>query len=265
MDSFNIHRFGKTLHWYLSINFRTLLIRIIGIGIFVFLIEFIYWQCMGNVIQNTNALLFKNALYLTGPIFLIFLLGMSDIFYNMEKNSNRESFLMLPASNMEKFCSALLYVTIVWPVGICLSVAIGDTLRMMIRAVAFGDVWASGIPAIMRALRPWDFQHGEWQTVIFMVLMLLFIHSLFILTGTLLRKQAFVVNIVTLCVILVISGRFIYKADETEVSVFAHPLVYVLDVAFIVLISFNYWASYHIFKGFQLITNKWTNYEFHKR
>jgi len=31
------------------------------------------------------------------------------------------------------------------------------------------------------------------------------------------------------------------------------------------LTCFNYWASFHVFKHFELITNKWTNYDILKR
>jgi hypothetical protein len=39
----------------------------------------------------------------------------------------------------------------------------------------------------------------------------------------------------------------------------------VLAVVLPLLAVINYWASFHIFKGFQLITNKWTNYDILKR
>jgi hypothetical protein len=40
---------------------------------------------------------------------------------------------------------------------------------------------------------------------------------------------------------------------------------YILAVLLPLFAVFNYWASFRIFKNFQLITNKWLNYDFHKR
>ena len=40
---------------------------------------------------------------------------------------------------------------------------------------------------------------------------------------------------------------------------------YILAILLPLLSVFNYWASFHIFKNFQLITNKWTNYDILKR
>ena len=39
---------------------------------------------------------------------------------------------------------------------------------------------------------------------------------------------------------------------------------WVTAIAFLIFSVLNYWASFHIFKAFQLITNKWLNYDFHK-
>ena len=41
-------------------------------------------------------------------------------------------------------------------------------------------------------------------------------------------------------------------------------MAYVLTTFFAVFSVVNYWASFHIFKAFELITKKWINYEFHK-
>ena len=51
------------------------------------------------------------------------------------------------------------------------------------------------------------------------------------------------------------------KYVSQEVGFFAYVLAVVLPL----LSIFNYWAAFHIFKGFQLITNKWTNYDILKR
>jgi hypothetical protein len=100
--------------------------------------------------------------------------------------------------------------------------------------------------------------------------------SLMIICGTLLRKYAFVVAslIIILCSILLSwtihhFGLFLFWGDvwkdgvhyESEVG----ALAYVLAVLLPALAVFNYWASFHIFKHFELITNKWTNYDIFKR
>ena len=55
-----------------------------------------------------------------------------------------------------------------------------------------------------------------------------------------------------------------WSAKSVQIIHKVGALGYFLTVALPLLSIFNYWASYRIFKGFQLITNKWTNYDFFK-
>ena len=55
-----------------------------------------------------------------------------------------------------------------------------------------------------------------------------------------------------------------WSAKSVQIVHKVGALGYFLTVALPLLSIFNYLASFHIFKGFQLITNKWTNYDFHK-
>ena len=104
-------------------------------------------------------------------------------------------------------------------------------------------------------------------------------HSLYILSGTLLRKYSFVVSSLVLILSIILTAWIVEKLDlkvfyvetieipNTKVDYVQKTGVmgYVLAVLLPALAVFNYWASFQIFKGFQLITNKWTNYDILKR
>lgn len=263
MESFNINRFGKTLRWYLSVNFRNLMIRMMGYTIFVFLGGMLMWRVMTNIEYAQSFSIF---------IFISLVVGLSTIFSDMNKKASRESLLMLPASNLEKFLAAVFYVTVVWALGVFLSFAIGDTLRMTVRSLSYGDEWVSGIPALMDAMTPIDFQRIWLPETVFYVLLTVFTHSMYILGGTWLRKYAFVVTTLVLIAIPVLL-QYVFIEPGKHLNLFVtyngvrsvNPLGYVLDVAFVILSCLNYWASFHIFKHFELITNKWTNYDILKR
>ena len=104
--------------------------------------------------------------------------------------------------------------------------------------------------------------------------MIVWLHSLYTLGGTLLRKYAFVIasivfifSMVCLSYLWKVYGFSIFKTNyEHGELVFeeAGIMAYILSVVFVILSVFNYWASFRIFKGFELITNKWVNYDFHK-
>jgi hypothetical protein len=127
--------------------------------------------------------------------------------------------------------------------------------------------------------------------------MFLWIHSTYTLGGTLLRKYTFVASslvIISAFILAIwlitefdlqifyvdtfIDGQSIdvlrqsgaldangpWSAKSVQIIHKVGALGYFITVALPILSIFNYWASFHIFKGFQLITNKWINYDFHK-
>ena len=268
MESFNIDRFGKTLRWVMAVNFRTLLMWTIGFFAGVFLAEMtIFTFADSTESAQDSALSFEIPFILIGVLACL-----SSIMSDVNKKTKRTAFLMLPASNLEKFLSLVIYVTVVWVACVVLSLMAGDTLRMAVRAICFGDEWISTIPLLLDVLIPIS-QGPLWvPEIVFIVLMLVFIHSLYILGGTWLRKYAFVVSSLVLIALPVVV-QYLCVEPGGHLNLFViydgvrhvNPLSYVLDVMFVILAAFNYWASFRIFKNFELITNKWTNYDILKR
>jgi hypothetical protein len=100
-------------------------------------------------------------------------------------------------------------------------------------------------------------------------------HSLLIIGGTLFRKYSFVISCLVFILFWVI---FVKTMHDFELSMFTSTWendryvsgevgipAYILAILLPLLSIFNYWTSFRIFKGFQLITNKWTNYDILKR
>jgi hypothetical protein len=280
MNNYSFNRFGQTLRWVVGVNFRNLMIWTLGymVGIFlgeqlffVFSSEYSVTNVLGNISQ-----------FCTIFILIALAVGLSTVFYDLNKKTRREAFLMLPASNLEKFLAAVVYVTIVWTFFVALSFIAGDTLRMVYRALVNGDEWISAVPMVLNAIEP-DFLwiYTQESTFEYMVMytivicaFIVWMHSLYIFGGTLLRKYSFVASSVMLILFMMLlawlTGHYhltIFTSnweDDRYVRQEVGALAYALAVVLPLLSVFNYWASYRIFKGFQLITNKWTNYDFHK-
>ena len=140
MNSFNINRFWKTFCWVVATNFRTLMMWAIGSAAGVFLLEMIiisihdpYRNMLTKTAVNMDYIQssyigdLQNVSHLCLTILVIAaLIGLSSVSLNINKKAKREAFLMLPASNLEKFLSAVIYVTVVWTVSIFL--AYGEVL-----------------------------------------------------------------------------------------------------------------------------------------
>ena len=308
MNSFNINRFGQTFRWVVATNFRNFMAWTLGAGVGAFLMEMIFIAM--NIHSdggNYVPLLYSTISQICQIALIIFVLvALSTGFADYQKKAKREAFLMLPSTNLEKFLAVVIYVTVVWSLAGFMAFAVGDTLRMAVRALAFGNEWYSLVPKVLdmfgEMIPPFDegmMIHTISYKVcapIVMIGLLIWIHSIYILGGTLLRKYTFVVSSLVIISAFLLMTWLIFKfninafyvdtvidgqslealrqagaltdgeipAESIQVLHKVGVMGYFLTVALPILSIFNYWASFHIFKGFQLITNKWTNYDFHK-
>ena len=291
MNSFDINRFGKTFRWVFATNFRNFLAWTLGAAVGVFLLEIILIAFNvhpngGNYIHVLNT----NISQICAIALIIYVLvALSTGYADYLKKPQREAFLMVPSSNLEKFLAVVIYVTVVWSLAGFLAFAVGDTLRMAVRALFFHNEWYSLVPIVLKntilAISPEVPDDTAFVTtaykvtwIFFFISSIFWIHSLFTLGGTLMRKYSFVVSSVVgiLFVMLYVwvgrkfdlAGFYTETVNDANSALVYYKvgaLAYGLCVLFPLLSIFNYWASFHIFKGFQLITNKWTNYDILKR
>ena len=320
MNSFSINRFGKTLRWVVSVNYRKLLMWSIGVAMVVFAVEMI----MLKTNQNTSPYSMVSGFAVLSMLLLglASLILISSIVSSINEKRKREAFLMLPSTNLEKYLSLVAYTTVISIVCIFLAIVVGDSLRMLWAWVSgysneiMGTTiptrhngvtyywYSSAIPMLLNNLTPHIISNGFFyitddgkMKIVYMctngyliahyvmvVASVVWIHSLFTFSGTLLRKYAFVVSGIVVFFIMWLygwaehyglglyehsyyqePGREGFNQFETVVSMVNSSIASVVLLLLTSLTIFNYWASYHIFKGFQLISNKWTNYDILKR
>ena len=281
MKDFDIKRFCKTFRWVFSVNFRDLAIWSLGLAVGLFLVNTIMLTLRSGDNHDGLGYVTFNVIY----VIVSYLVCLGSIFVPYTKKGKREALLMLPATNLEKYLAIVLYVTVIGGLAIFLGFALGDTLRMVVRSVFYGDRWMTMIPAVWDILTPSIYPaNGHCDVVEPMSYLLIhfisvvgsfvWVHSLYMLGGTLLRKYAFVfTSLFGIALLLLLTwlmkqmsismSQTVYIDDQYVRVVNASE--YVFCVIEYVLIVFNYWASYRVFKGFQLITNKWMNYDLLKR
>lgn len=279
MNGFDINRFCKTFRWYLSMNIRNTLAWTGGFVVAVFLAGLIFF------VFNPNNL---DDLAQFGVIFIIIGLcaGTCTFISDFNKKTKRVAFLTLPASNLEKYLSAVIYAVTVYAFALFLSVVLGDTLRMVFRSLIYGDEWRSAIPMVIdkMTLSLWFHPYAPeliWFDImlaIVFVAIILWLHSTYTLGGTLLRKYSFVITSISWITCFILFVKFMsffqlpmfhtqWKWEHGTPALESYEIgimSYVVAVTLIIFSVFNYWASFHIFKNYQLITNKWFNYDFHK-
>ena len=309
MNSFSINRFGQTFRWVLATNFRNFLAWTLGAAVGVFLMEMILIAF--NITPdggNYVPVLYSTISQICQIALIIFVLvALSTGFADYQKKPQREAFLMLPSTNLEKFLAVVIYVTVVWSLAGFLAFVVGDTLRMAVRALLYGNDWYSLVPKMLDLFGEMIPSYEDGMMIrpisyrvcapIALIGLFVWLHSTYILGGTLLRKYAFVASSLVIISAFILMAwlnqkynlQFFYvdtfidgqsvdalrqsgaldangpwSANSVQVIHKVGALGYFITVALPLLSIFNYWASFHIFKGFQLITNKWTNYDFHK-
>ena len=304
MNSFDIKRFGRTLRWVVSVNFRKMLLWFIGSVLAVFLGEILF-QEMNSYNSNPESMLRNFSQFLVLILIVVSLIMISSIVSSINEKRKREAFLMLPASNSEKYISLVVYSTVICIACAFLAIVLGDSLRMLAywatdyRGPVYADGsqyyssfdeitgkqvlwWSSALPKMLHELTPSITLYGvesyptDYVIAQFAFIFggLLWIHSLYTLGGTLLRKYSFVGTSIFMMLLVILIVRIVVELKLTmfhtqwDQGVLVDYEIglpsWILAIAFPILSVLNYWASFHIFKGFQLITNKWLNYDFHK-
>ena len=307
MNSFSVNRFGQLLGWLINMNRVRLLGFTAGIMFSTFLIQLMLFVFGSSekVVDYLWSCVDFGSFFI--PFLVLFLLSMTyTSFTSVGKNQQRGTFLMIPATNLEKFLSLIVYMTVIC--GLCTIVGyiLGDCLRMACLWIwaqfsadpgaATGEVynynavdgtyylWSTSVYWVFGRLVPhfltvWSsgiyWSWSEWATWILAILVTVWTHSIFTLGSTLLRKYTFAITGIVWFAILLLFMWFNYYfgiSITTKVWINDHykgemvgSMAYVLMVALPLLSYFNYWASFRIFKGFQIITNKWTNYDILKR
>ena len=99
-----------------------------------------------------------------------------------------------------------------------------------------------------------------------------YIHSLFIVGGTLFRRQPFLLTCATIAIVVILLGTILNQMDVSfdfktgvldentrKIITTFHPAFYILHSVLCPLVIFHYWLSYKLFTRMQVINNKWLN------
>ena len=283
MSTFNINRFGQALKCQFLVM-RKMWIRLFGIFTLVMFMAGLFWtRVQGtsydymvenwpaeDVYRNYNHFVEQTVVF--SIIFFCFsmLFGASYLFSQMKDTRKRSAFLLWPVSNLEKYVVNLL-LSIFWLAVITVGAyLLADTLRVIVDW-AMGRVVIWGFPKLAEPFGN-NAAFEYWQTAWMFFTWVFYIHSLYIVGGTLFRRQQFLLTSATIAVVGIllimilnqinpqidfVTGTWNEKT-HTYTQTF-YPFFYILHTTLCALIVFHYWASYKLFTRMQVINNKWLN------
>lgn len=292
MENFNITRFGQALKCHFLVS-RKSWIRIFGIYTLVLFFANLFftrvagwsYSQMEEFYQGEKLVTeYTHLVYQTTGFCMIFfcfamLFGASYLFSQMKDTRKRSAYLLWPVSNGEKYIISLLHSIILMAVITVVSIIAADALRVLIDAIT-GRVIVWGVPLYIDF-----FSSGlDWQSVLMLITWMFYIHSLFIVGGTLFRRFQFlstsaVILIVVILLTIVIKqtgldnidfhfieyeqGEILEQLPDGE-TFYSYRAIYTPRFYFALLggwliIAAHYWASFKLFCRMQVINNKWLN------
>ena len=283
MITFNFNRFSQALKCQFLVS-RKSWIRLFGIFTLVMFVANLFWtrvQGFSYSIMETwpkeDLLRAYNQHVGQSVAFGIFffcismLFGATGMFSQMKDTRKRSAYLLWPVSNLEKYVVSFLLNFFLVAIVTIAAYMLADTLRVLVDWLT-GRVIIWGIPKLADFNgAPFDF----WQSIWMVFAWLFYIHSLYVVGGTLFRRQQFLFTSGTIVVVVILLTMILNQIDresldfkfatghwdpetDTYTQIF-YPAFYILNGVVTLLIFIHYWISYKLFTRMQVINNKWLN------
>lgn len=284
--TFDLHRFGMVLRRDLLTNWKSYFYSIAGlaIGIIMLSISMLYSFPHSYFIVERD-LNYYYECRMTGflaAIFILFIfISACNIFSNMKTKLQRESFMMLPANNLEKYAARFLMMSIGSIIMMLIATLIADFVQFVLSFFMTPGYHASIIGSSLSQIYKAATDAGNnpisilaWQYKIDAAIpgwsFLTMIYSFCLLGGTFFRKQPIILTAVSGIIIFMIIGYCGSELEEWGAFDFFKHLNYdnpgtslcmaiFWSVIFLALAASSLWASYKIFTRMQVICNKWIN------
>ena len=201
----------------------------------------------------------------------LFLCAMGTlIFSNMETKPMREHYLMLPASDAEKYATRFIHITLGGVLTFAVALVVGDVIQFALSFIFHPGIHHSCLWDMIRCFITGSGNQKVADMLLFrgniaaMTIAysgLLWLHSYCTLGGTLLRRHP------TACVALSLMLLIFASNTAPEIGILPRvlspkPTVGATTAVAAILIGLsiaNYVGSYRIFKRMQIICDKFTN------
>ena len=281
MKNFDMHRFATLLKWHLAGNRREILNVFLGLAVGFFVMVMFFTQVL-NVNDGLVEMAGADWMYIArvhqsmaGGVFCIAVtvfVGAARIFRNMKDTPQRTTFLMLPASNLEKWLLRFLHATVLTFLLACAALVAADVVRMLI-APLWGKPFVSGVAWLLtrEAMGMEATMPGRGLFLVILVSIFLVTHATFVLGGTLFRKNPFLLTWFVVLLLAMLVGkisisladvlsehnRVLLQYDNRGLQ--ADWLTWVGTAIHYLLAIAMYWLSYKVFTRMQVINNKWLN------
>lgn len=272
MKNFNLNRFGHVVRLDVQTHrkryVKYLLVLYIA-SLFVELVNFYKPSRYGT--EHVGATLDTAAQLFTVFMSWAMLVGASTLFENLKTKGGRQAELTLPATNLERFLSRYLIVTVGIFVLFLAGFVAADLTRMAVMPLlghslpsalpAFFDLWLGPDDHILTIDGAPVSRMLYAQLCLMVTLGMVLTHACYLAGSSLLRKNAFVLTTLVLFALLVFTGWFTVEAIGHRFEVFTSLTsewqLGCVNFVLLALIVGCYWLTWRRFCRIQVITRKW--------
>ena len=286
MKQFNFNRFSQALKCAFMVTRKTW-IRLFGIFT---LVMFMYNLFVTRVQGSDYSFMVENwgveqalkqynhyveSTVAFGVIFfcIAMLFGATSMFSQMKDTRTRSAYLLWPVSNLEKYVTSFLLSFVLVAILTVGAYMLADTLRVFIDwLTGRGIIW--GVPKLAEPFSS-NAVFEYWQYAWMFFAWVFYIHSLYLVGGTLFRRQQFLLTSATIAVVAILLIMILKQINWSGIDIkfttgtwdemtytytrIFHPAFYILQTVVTLLIPIHYWISYKLFTRMQVINNKWLN------
>ena len=286
MSTFNFNRFSQALKCHFLVERKTW-IRLFSIFTLVMFFADLFWTRVQGTPYNDmleqwsyedffsmyNHYVEQTVFFGVMFFCIAMLFGATSMFSQMKDTRKRSAYLLWPVSNLEKYIVSFLLSFGLMAILTFGAYALADTLRVFIDWLT-GRVIIWGIPKLAEPFGP-NAAFEYWQYAWMLFAWVFYIHSLYIVGGTLFRRQQFLFTSATIIVVVILLTMILNQIDWNGIDIkfttgtwdektctynrVFHPAFYILQTVVTLLIPIHYWISYKLFTRMQVINNKWLN------
>ena len=192
-------------------------------------------------------------------MYIFFLITASTLYRVEQKKQQRIAWLMLPATNLEKFVSRWIYMLVFSIVGGLLPFFVADLIHAAYLWMVVSPVMSATDDFFQ--LFPQGSWNVKWLQILAMYASLIGIHSFYLLGGVLFKKFHFIA-VSALLVIVVAGVASLFNMLVTpEKSMHISNTAYSVSVIvfWTLAIVFFTWLAYRLFCRWQVVTHKLAN------
>lgn len=265
-NTFSLTRLGLLLKREYSVNWKQHVYRLLAIyGTFLVTL---FMTMLTNDPSTPSALTIHHftgiVAFICGVVSMVYL---SQMMKPMETKTSRINYLMLPATNAEKFVSRLLMATVGFWITAIVALAFATASRYIFMPFMyvnpdlyhpiFGNVMAELFDFSCQTLDIKGIITSDFEAGMFVVMLVIWGYTIYMLGGNIWYKNAFIKTVAAMTVITIL-GNIVLISLISAFGITKEDFTILLNTAtsvFTVLTIVNIWLSYRLFRRAQVIRN----------